>query len=645
MYDRTNEQREALNRSCPGLLGSFKTVGILVLMATGAGGVSSANWRGFGGPNGDFTVQVESPGGEAVSTVLWSRELGFGNSGIVARNGMLFTLYRELDANGTASESETVVAIHADDGNTVWHYTYPEPAIEGQNDYGGGRGPHATPYVTGDRLFTLGYAGSLHCLNPATGGLIWKKNLVGDFGAEPVQFGFSSSPVVIDGKLIVQASGEQGGLFALDPADGETIWKSPGVGPSYATPVLMETGNERQLVFVSQDFVQGIRLQDGEVRWQYVLPKKEMTNVPTPLLVGEGRIFIAGQGVGGAAVIQVVAKDAGLEVEELWRNTRVNFFHNSFIEQNGIVFGGSSFLYGLDVETGERVWSERGYELANVIGMGDRALLAMKDGRIVIGGLSREGVSKLHTIELFDTEAWAPPTVVGDRVYARDREAIAALSLSGEAAPSLGPAFLRAKNALIELVETGNVANVEEQLRRWKNVGNAPLSESSQLRLSQALADAGDVRGAEVLLTAIAANSPESIVALSKLGRLALIKGDRTAAHQAYSRATAIDPQFDEGKRMLGQLREGPPAGGNTVFWLDAFPDAKLVTVAGSFNSWDSFHTLLRPSDEGWTTAIDLPPGEYEYKFVVDGNWILDPKNPRKKSGNDNNVNSLLTVE
>ena len=152
-------------------------------------------------------------------------------------------------------------------------------------------------------------------------------------------------------------------------------------------------------------------------------------------------------------------------------------------------------------------------------------------------------------------------------------------------------------------------------------------------------------RSARTLLTAIASANPESIVALSKLARLALTNGDRPAAVTAYSKAIAIDPQFEEGMRMLGQLRDESEMGGNTSFLLKAFPDAKLVTVAGSFNEWNSFHTLMRPSDAGWTAAIDLPPGEYEYKFVVDGNWILDPKNPKKKSGDDNNVNSLLLVE
>jgi hypothetical protein len=152
------------------------------------------------------------------------------------------------------------------------------------------------------------------------------------------------------------------------------------------------------------------------------------------------------------------------------------------------------------------------------------------------------------------------------------------------------------------------------------------------------------LRSAETLLIAIASTNPDSIVALSKLARLALTNGDRSAARNTYSKAIAIDPQFEEGMRMLNQLRDDSEMSGNTSFVLAAFPEAKLVTVAGTFNGWNSFHTLMRPTDSGWVVSMDLPPGEYEYKFVVNGNWILDPDNSRKKSGPDNNVNSLLTV-
>ena len=55
-------------------------------------------------------------------------------------------------------------------------------------------------------------------------------------------------------------------------------------------------------------------------------------------------------------------------------------------------------------------------------------------------------------------------------------------------------------------------------------------------------------------------------------------------------------------------------------------PEAGIVYLAGTFNDWDPVATpLTRRADGTWAVALDLPPGRYEYKFVVDGRWCCDP--------------------
>lgn len=80
---------------------------------------------------------------------------------------------------------------------------------------------------------------------------------------------------------------------------------------------------------------------------------------------------------------------------------------------------------------------------------------------------------------------------------------------------------------------------------------------------------------------------------------------------------------------------------------LDA-PLAKTVCVAGSFNEWNGENlALTRREDDGWWyIEMDVYPGRYAYKFVVDGNWILDPDNPDLDfdSGRDLH-NSIFTAE
>ena len=75
-------------------------------------------------------------------------------------------------------------------------------------------------------------------------------------------------------------------------------------------------------------------------------------------------------------------------------------------------------------------------------------------------------------------------------------------------------------------------------------------------------------------------------------------------------------------------------------------PDARTVTVAGSFNRWDpNSHPLAGPDRIGrWTTTLTLPPGRYEYLFVIDGSeWVLDPAAPSVDNGLGGR-NSIVTV-
>ncbi len=55
-------------------------------------------------------------------------------------------------------------------------------------------------------------------------------------------------------------------------------------------------------------------------------------------------------------------------------------------------------------------------------------------------------------------------------------------------------------------------------------------------------------------------------------------------------------------------------------------PGAKRVSLAGTFNNWDTKALSAKKDSRGnWVAKISLKPGRYEYKFVVDGSWINDP--------------------
>ncbi len=74
-------------------------------------------------------------------------------------------------------------------------------------------------------------------------------------------------------------------------------------------------------------------------------------------------------------------------------------------------------------------------------------------------------------------------------------------------------------------------------------------------------------------------------------------------------------------------------------------PEAKIVTLAGSFNDWDPQHTLMNRNADGlWKATIRLSPGRYEYRFVVDGQWMSDPNAHESIPNQFGGTNSILTV-
>lgn len=79
-------------------------------------------------------------------------------------------------------------------------------------------------------------------------------------------------------------------------------------------------------------------------------------------------------------------------------------------------------------------------------------------------------------------------------------------------------------------------------------------------------------------------------------------------------------------------------------FHLDA-PRARQVFLAGSFNRWTlPGYPLKKEGQGGWTTCLQLPPGTYEYRFLVDDQWHNNPDTPRVRNGYGS-YNNLLWVK
>lgn len=88
-----------------------------------------------------------------------------------------------------------------------------------------------------------------------------------------------------------------------------------------------------------------------------------------------------------------------------------------------------------------------------------------------------------------------------------------------------------------------------------------------------------------------------------------------------------------------------PSLTGSTTFRLKGHVNARVVAVAGTFNKWNQSQFLFARQGDGWECRVNLPPGTHQYKFIVDGNWLTDPSNPKMVHDERGFLNSLLTAE
>ncbi|MGH9880338.1 MAG: PQQ-binding-like beta-propeller repeat protein, partial [Pyrinomonadaceae bacterium] len=222
---------------------------------------AQAEWPQWGGPGRNF---VSNSTGLAASwpqsgpKQLWSRALGEGHSAIVVDGNTLYTMYSK-------GEQEYVVALAAATGKTIWEVKYDAPTAG--IDYEYGFGPHSTPLLVGDLLYTVGSVGKLQALDKKTGKVVWSLDLYKDLGGRKMGRGYSCSPLAYKNTIILTLGGPGQTVVAFDQKDGKVVWKSQTLDLSPASPIVINVDGQDQLVAFLGKEVAGIDPNNGALLW------------------------------------------------------------------------------------------------------------------------------------------------------------------------------------------------------------------------------------------------------------------------------------------------------------------------------------------------------------------------------------------
>ncbi|MDX1383673.1 MAG: PQQ-binding-like beta-propeller repeat protein [Thermoanaerobaculia bacterium] len=402
-------------------------------------------WTQWGGPDRNFVVDsppLAEGWPEEGPPRIWSRPLGNGHSAILADDGRLFTMYRIGDPRsreGPWDEEEVVVAIDAASGETLWEHRYPSPI----QDFGRGAGPHSTPLVAGDRLFTIGSNKRMHAFDKVTGEVAWSRDLVAEMGAPPlsvrpiVKSGYASSPIAWGDTVVCFVGGPGQSVVAFRQSDGEVVWRSGHFLISGGSPLLIDVDGEQQMVFFAGSLVAGLDPRDGAVLWAHAHDAGNDFNFSLPLWGEDGILFVSSAYRAGSRGIRLRRQDRITTTEELWFTSRAKFQFLNAVRIGDWVYGThgesrTAFLVAVDVRTGEVAWRHRGFPQSSLLYADGKLIVLTEDGELALARVSPAGVEVLASTELFATRSWTVPTLVGTTLFARDRERIVALDLGAE---------------------------------------------------------------------------------------------------------------------------------------------------------------------------------------------------------------------
>lgn len=379
------------------------------------------DWPGFRSRTG--SGEAAAPAASDLSpAVVWRAEVGSGFSGVAVAGSKAFTMFEDGD--------QYVVAFDAATGKRLWRRRVGD-SFPGRD--GSWNGPLSTPVVHGDLVVALEPWGALFALDTTDGESVWSVHLADEAGAVRPAYGFASSPLVVDGTLVVHGGGPDGTVFGFDPATGERRWAvgtEPVVAPS---PVALTLAGRSMVVASGAEHVFGIDASSGEVIWKYRHGgngyRGEGSLVPVGL--GDDRIFLAHDD-DASQVIRVRTVGHRVAVERVWSNRAIRNSYSVAVQHEGFLYAYSArSLVCVDAATGELRWRSRRPGDGFVTLMGDKLLIVTKDGTLHVVRATPDGYDELASATVFDELTWAIPTVAYGDVFARSRKELVRLDLDG----------------------------------------------------------------------------------------------------------------------------------------------------------------------------------------------------------------------
>jgi outer membrane protein assembly factor BamB len=383
---------------------------------------TGADWPGFRGPQRDGVVRgvrIETDWSKSPPVALWRRPIGPGWSSFAVRGDLLYTQEQRGD-------DEIVACYRLSTGEPVWSHRDPVRFWESN----AGAGPRATPTLADGRVYAFGATGILNALDAGSGAAVWSRNAASETGTKVPTWGFSSSPLVVEGAVVVAVSGT---LAAYDAATGAPRWVGPRHDGSYSSPQLATIGGVPQILLLSPPGVTSLAPADGALLWEHTW---EGGAIVQPALTADGEVLINALSMSGGLGLRrlaVTRAGSGWNVDVRWTSNGLKPYFNDFVVHKGHAYGfDGRILSCINLEDGQRRWKGGRYGNGQLVLLPDQDLLVVlsEDGELALARAAPDQFTELARIPAIEGKTWNHPALVGDVLLARNGREMVAFRLA-----------------------------------------------------------------------------------------------------------------------------------------------------------------------------------------------------------------------
>jgi outer membrane protein assembly factor BamB len=243
-------------------------------------------------------------------------------------------------------------------------------------------------------------------------------------------WGFSSSPLVANGCVIVHAGGtDDKGTLAYDAQTGDLRWGAPAGDHSYSSPQLATVAGRESVLMLTNTGLHAYDPLTGQVQWDHEW-KFNLYRVVQPLVVDDSSVLLGTMVGAGTRRIDLAPNG---KPTARWTSLALKPGFNDYVAHHGHLFGFDNNIFAcLDLETGAKKWKDGRYGNGQVLLLpdGDQLLVISEKGELVLLRANPEKHEELARFSALQGKTWNHPVLVRNRLYVRNGEEAACFELN-----------------------------------------------------------------------------------------------------------------------------------------------------------------------------------------------------------------------